>query len=63
MIKDLIKIANGLDALGLRVEADTVDVLIKRLAQQEPVQSVNSYIDPEGLPEKDRKEFFSLFII
>ena len=58
MIKDLIKIANGLDALGLRVEADTIDGLIKRLAQQDPVQSVNSYIDPEGLPEEDRKEFF-----
>lgn len=58
MIKDLIKVANDLDALGLRVEADTIDGLIKRLAQQDLAQSVSSYIEPKELPEEDRKEFF-----
>jgi len=34
MIKELIKIANRLDALGLKREADTVDGLIKRFAAE-----------------------------
>lgn len=34
MIKELIKVANRLDTLGLKREADTVDGLIKRFAAE-----------------------------
>jgi len=33
MIKDLIKVANGLDSLGLKKEADTIDNMIRKLAE------------------------------
>jgi len=34
MIKDLIKIADSLDSLGLAKEASTIDAIIKKIAQE-----------------------------
>lgn len=34
MIKDLVKIASELDRLGLKKEADTVDSIIRKIAQK-----------------------------
>ena len=35
MIKELVKIANRLDTLGLNAEADSVDVIIRRIAAKQ----------------------------
>jgi len=35
MIKDLIKLANALDSKGLRAEADTLDSVIQKWAEEE----------------------------
>jgi hypothetical protein len=37
MIKELTKLANHLDAKGLRKEADYLDAVIKKMANEEPV--------------------------
>ena len=34
MIKELIKIANDLDSMGLIREADTLDLIVKKASQQ-----------------------------
>jgi len=34
MLKDLIKVANSLDSLGLNKEANIIDSIIKKIAQQ-----------------------------
>ncbi len=36
MLKELVKIANELDLKGLTVEADKLDSIIKKIAQEEP---------------------------
>lgn len=59
MIKDLLKLANRLDSKGLTKEADVLDLLIKKIAQQddtyfEYVPRLEVYPDP-GLDEEDVK--------
>tara|TARA_Y100001970_G_scaffold182587_1_gene222104 strand:+ start:1032 stop:1529 length:498 start_codon:yes stop_codon:yes gene_type:complete len=49
MIKELIKIANELDAKGLQKEADVLDKLIKA-AQEQPAQ-----VDPEKQKQEIKK--------
>jgi len=62
MIKDLIKVANRLDSLGLAKEADHLDAIIKKLASEPGLENVNSYLDMENLEDsKDKKDFF-LFV-
>ena len=34
MIKNLVKIAQGLDDMGLKKEADIVDLIIKKVSQE-----------------------------
>lgn len=41
MIKDLVKLANNLDAKGLRKEADFLDSVIRKLAQDHRAVKVN----------------------
>jgi len=36
MLKELVKIANELDLKGLTIEADKLDSIIKKIAQEEP---------------------------
>lgn len=36
MLKELVKIANDLDLKGLTIEADKLDSIIKKIAQEEP---------------------------
>ena len=38
MIKELIKIANRLDSLGLKREADTIDSILKKVAAPKSIQ-------------------------
>jgi len=52
MLKDLIKVANRLDALGLQKEADVIDGMIKKISSDEPSNVIKSEeilgaIDPE----------------
>ena len=57
MLKDLVKMASKLDALGLSKEADTIDTLIRKIASRE--DELQSYMsDPgygmsEGTPDMD----------
>jgi len=55
MIKELIKIANRLDTLGLKREADTVDGLIKRFAAEADDESEDlaHWEDPANWTEKE----------
>ena len=47
MLKDLIKVSNSLDSKGFRKEADELDRIIRKLAQEEPPTSDNPYlVDP-----------------
>ena len=50
MLKDLIKMAGRLDALGLRKEADFADRLIRKVAQETPEN------EPENKPEVSLKQ-------
>lgn len=51
MLKDLVKMASKLDALGLSKEADTIDALIRKIASRE--DELQSYMsDPNyGMSE------------
>lgn len=44
MLKDLVKMASKLDALGLSKEADTIDALIRKIAGSDEDDS-----PPEGM--------------
>ena len=47
MIKELVKIASKLDEVGLTKEADVIDALIRKLAEEgEPVKVVQYEIQP-----------------
>ena len=41
MIKDLVKLANNLDSKGLKAEADFLDAIIKKIAQDHRAVKVN----------------------
>jgi len=49
MLKDLKKVANKLDSVGLTKEADTIDALIEKIAFSED-ESFN--MEPEGFEVK-----------
>lgn len=69
MIKDLVKLANNLDAKGLRKEADLLDSLIQKLAAEkdfydllapyeddfysEDPRKIKSVLLEHGIPSKD----------
>ena len=46
MLKDLVKMASKLDALGLSKEADTIDALIRKIASRE--DELQSYMSDPG---------------
>lgn len=47
MLKELVKVANKLDYLGLKREAELIDNLIRRVAQQEQV-NIKYLLDDDG---------------
>lgn len=47
MLKDLVKMASKLDALGLSKEADTIDALIRKIAGSDEDDS-----PPEGMSQE-----------
>ena len=47
MLKDLVKMASKLDALGLSKEADTIDTLIRKIAGSDEDDS-----PPEGMSQE-----------
>ncbi len=51
MIKDLVRVANKLDSIGLTKEADFIDMQIVALAQE-----LDSKLDPDGLSDEDVME-------
>jgi hypothetical protein len=56
MLKDLLKVANKLDALGLSKEADTVDTLIQKIASKYNTTMIDFYHEPSKpiIPLKSR---------
>jgi len=50
MIKELVKMANRLDSMGLKVEADRIDGIIRRIASREEANGMMSddkHVDPD----------------
>jgi hypothetical protein len=47
MIKDLMNLANSLDSKGLTKEADVLDLLIKKIAQQDDINLEDLDVDYE----------------
>lgn len=58
MIKDLIKFATHLDSIGLTMEADYVDTLVKKLAQEEGAEDES--VDTESLSQPIEAQQFVL---
>ena len=65
MLKDLVKIANRLDFLGLTAEADIIDSEIRRFASEGDSPETTPQSGPEESPEKKKankiSEIISLF--
>jgi hypothetical protein len=59
MLKDLVKMASKLDALGLSKEADVIDNLVRKIASRE--DELQSYmradVNPENLSPEDSLNF------
>jgi hypothetical protein len=58
MIKDLMNLANSLDSKGLTKEADVLDLLIKKIAQQDDINLEDLDVDyePYGHYEFDYRD-------
>ena len=53
MIKDLIKVANYLDSLGLNKEADAIDFLIKKISSDESAQNKMNITEEQNAALKE----------
>lgn len=57
MLKDLLKVANKLDALGLNKEADAIDSLVRKIASKDNITRMDAYREPSEsfLPLKSKR--------
>ena len=60
MIKELIKIANRLDSMGLKVEADRIDGMIRKIASNQPIEIPSHIFDllSDIVQAKEKMEIF-----
>ena len=56
MIKELLAVAKKMDQVGLTKEADYIDLVIKKLSNDESMTSSLDYLDPDQIVEENMTE-------